>query len=133
MLQKILIVILITFVAVSLSAAILNGNAGDIPVKNLPAVMSLSSYDDSGSLEAEGEISSSHPLYRQLAALLRDENTRCDRSFASYATAPFILRSPDITLRLYKNMLIVDMMTEQASRSYKCDAPNLLVDARIPD
>lgn len=98
------------------------------PVTVLPPVLDLEAYKSSGELESTRRINSSDPIYRRLSVLLSKEAGEWSRSAASYKTGPFILRGEGVIVRCYRAMLVVDVLSDGRSTSYKKSLPDALVE-----
>jgi hypothetical protein len=96
------------------------------PLKELPLELELESYRASGELESKRSIGSNEPVYEKLAVLLTKETGEWSRSRASYATGPFIFRGEGLIIRCYPDMVIVDVVTDGKSTSYKKNIPGVL-------
>lgn len=101
------------------------------PVKALPPVLVLEAYKSSGELESTRSIDSSDPIYRRLSALLSKETGEWSRSAASYKTGPFILRGEGVIVRCYRDMLVVDVLSDGKATSYKKSIPDVLSELGI--
>lgn len=96
------------------------------PVEALPPVLDLETYKSSGELESKRSIDSSDPIHRRLSALMSKEAGGWSRSTASYKTGPFILRGQGVIVRCYRDFLLVDVLSNGRSTSYKKYIPDVL-------
>jgi hypothetical protein len=102
------------------------GCDGELPVEELPQQVVLESYSPNGELIARRTLLPDDPTYQRLKALLDVQRTGWKDSFASYKAGPFIIRTENIIIRCYPDMMVVDFMQSGRSQSVKKSMPKLL-------
>jgi hypothetical protein len=98
---------------------VLLGCEKTLPVQEIPSHFILERYNDLGNLVCQGPIELNSRIYKAMARFINIERTGWQRSFVSYKTGPYILRSDELILRLYQNFVVVDIISDHSSASYR--------------
>ena len=110
---------------------ILLGCEKTFKLENFPFVFNLEKYDSYGNLISEKIIENGDPLYKKLKSVLKLNKNSWERSFASYATGPYIFRSDYLVIRCYSEFVVVDYIEKNSSKSIKKKIPNLLYQLQL--
>jgi len=84
------------------------GCQSEIPTTKLPSSFVLESYRSGGRLITKQYIESDNPVYINLKNLLLREKSGWESVTVSYVPGPYIFRGGDMTIRCYKNLIVVD-------------------------
>ena len=98
----------------------------ELPVSELPSQLILETYRLSGELAESTTIGASDPVYQRTKELLEKERTGWEKSYVSYKTGPYILRSQALIIRCYPDFMVVDSFDKNGSVSLRKNIPNLL-------
>ncbi len=108
------------------SVVFLYGCKVEIPVKEFPSQMTLETYTVSGELLSSKIVGASDPVYQRTKELFEKERAEWEKSYVSYKTGPYILRSKNLIIRYYPDYLVVDFYDDAGAISLRKNISNLL-------
>jgi hypothetical protein len=105
-----------TIGALSLIAVILaHAWASEMLIAKFPQEMTLEAYSKARELKGSRKLSYDDPVYSRLRDLVGDRQG-WSRSYVSYATGPYVFRSPRLIVRCFPGKVVIDR-TEDSGRS----------------
>jgi hypothetical protein len=82
-------------------------------------------HSRSGELISKKNISSADPLYINLRAAVESDTASRHISYASYVTAKYVFRSPQLVVSCYPNKIVLDAIQDGKQKSYEKQIPQL--------
>ena len=95
-------------ITAALAAVVLPSCSQDLPKPQLPDKLLMSRQDDKGREIDRQVIDRSHPVHRELQALLDRERSGWQRNTTAVVEAGYVFRSPTVIVRCFRNKIIVN-------------------------
>ena len=121
-------------IAISLVlSVVIAGCKETLPIEKLPQTLTLEAYGPTGKLISSRSLPTSDPIYERLQELFVREKEGWQRSFTSYKVGPYVLRSPEITVRCFDDFLVIDYLRLGKTTSMQKQLPNVLTTLGLAD